>query len=66
MKIVENLLLGLLQLSVQPAVLLFLDEQGDDVAVVKAEECGVVARRVGKDGPDTGLPAHIETGRLGC
>lgn len=66
MKIVQNLLLGLLQLSVQPAILLFLNEQGDDVAVVKAEERGVVARRVGKNGLDTVLPAHTETGRLGC
>lgn len=57
----HNLLLCLLQLSVQPAVLLLLDEQGDDVAFVEAEECVVVARRVGKDGPDPGLLAHVET-----
>lgn len=66
MRIIKYLLLRLLQLSVQPAVLLFLDEQGDDVAVVEAEECLVVARRVGKDGPNSGLPAHVQTGRLGC
>lgn len=61
-----NLLLVLLQLSVQPAVPLFLDEQNDDVTVFEAQECGVVARRVGEDGPDTGLSAHVETGRVGC
>lgn len=66
MKIVSNVLLGCLQLSVKPAFLLFLNEQGDDVAVVKAEECGVVARRVGKDGLDTVLPALTEARRLGC
>lgn len=62
----ENLLLVLFQLSVQPAVPLFLDEQDDDVTVFKAQECGVAARRVGEDGPDTRLPAHVETGRVGC
>lgn len=66
MKLVKNILLCLLQLSVQPAVLLFLDKQRDDVAVVEAKQCVVVARRVGKDGSNSGLPAHIETGRLGC
>ncbi len=66
MRTVKNLLLCLLQLSVQPAVLLFLDEQGDDVAFVEAEECVVVARRVGEDGHNVGLPDHIETRRLGC
>lgn len=66
MKIVSNVLLGRLQLSVKPAVLLFLNEQGDDVAVVKAEECGIVARRVRKDGLDTVLPALTEARRLGC
>lgn len=60
-----NLLLVLLQLSVQPAVPLFLDKQDDDVAVLKAQECGIVARRVGEDGPDAGLSAHVETGRVG-
>lgn len=60
-----NLLLVLLQLSVQPAVPLFLDEQDDDVTVFKAQECGVVARCVGEDGPDTGLSAQVETGRVG-
>lgn len=43
MKVVENLLLCLLQLSIQPAVLLLLDEQTDDVSMVKAEKCVVVA-----------------------
>lgn len=62
MKKVQNVLLVLLQFSVQPAVLLLLNEKGDDVAVVEAEECGVVARRVGKDGPDSMLPANVETG----
>lgn len=61
---VRNLLLGCLQLSVHPAVLLFLNEQSDDVAVVKAEECGIVAGHVGKDGPDPGLFAEVETRRL--
>lgn len=61
-----NILLVLLQLSVQPAVPLLLEEQNDDVTVLKAQECGVVARRVGEDGPDTGLSAHVETGRVGC
>lgn len=59
-----NLLLVLLQLSVQPAVPLFLDEQDDDVTIFKAQECRVVARRVGEDGPDTGFSAHVETGRV--
>lgn len=57
-----NIQLVLLQLSVQPAVPLFLDEQDDDVTVFEAQECGVVACRVGEDGPDTGLSAHVETG----
>lgn len=61
-----NVLLVLLQLAVQPAVPLFLDEQDDDVTVFEAQECGVVARRVGEDGPDTGLSAHVETRRVGC
>lgn len=56
----------LFQLSVQPAVFLFLDEQNDDVTVFEAQECGVVARRVGEDGPDTGLSAQVETRRVGC
>lgn len=62
---IQDSLLVLLQLSIQPAVLLFLNEQGDNVAVLKAEECGVVARCVGENGPDTGLLAHVETRRLG-
>lgn len=62
----KNILLVLFQLSIQPAVLLFLDEQNDDVTVFKAQECGVVARCVGEDGPDTGLSAQVETRRVGC
>ena len=65
-KIFRHLLLCPLQLPVQPAVLLFLDEQADDVTVVEAEECVVVARRVGKDGNDPGLPDHVQARRLGC
>lgn len=60
-----NSLLRLLQLSVQPAVLLLLDEQDDDVAFFEAEQRGVVAGRVGEDRPHPGLSAHVETGRLG-
>lgn len=56
-----NLLPRPLQLSVQPAVSLFMDDQRDDVAIVKAEESVVVARRVGKDGPHSGSPGHVET-----
>lgn len=59
-----HLLLGFLQLSVQPTILLFLNEQRDDVAVVKAEECGVGASRVGKDGLDSRPFAQVETWRL--
>lgn len=65
MKKVKNILLCPLQLSVQPAVLLLLDEQGDDVTFVEAEECLVVARRVRKDGHNSGLLGHVENGRLG-
>lgn len=41
--ILEHSLLRLLQLAVQPAVLLLLDEQTNDVSMVKAEERVVVA-----------------------
>lgn len=54
---------GLLQLSVQPSVLLVLDEQHDDVTFVEAEQGFVVACRVGEDGPHPGLPAHVQTRR---
>ena len=42
-----------------------MDEQGDDVALVEAEERVVASRRVGKDGPHSSFPGHVETGRLG-
>lgn len=61
---VGNLQLVFLQLSVHPAILLFLDEQSDDVPVVEAKECGIVAGHVGEDGPDSGLFAEVETRRL--
>lgn len=60
-----NLLPRLLQLSVQPAVLLLVDEQGDDDAVVEAEECVIVARCVREDGPDPLFPGHTDTRRQG-
>lgn len=58
---VRNLLLVFLQLSVHPAILLFLNEQSDDITVIKAKECGIVAGHVGEDGPDLGLFAEVET-----
>lgn len=59
-----HLLLCFLQLSVQPTVLLFLNQQSDDVAIVKAEECGIGASHVGKDGLDARPFAQVETWRL--
>lgn len=59
-----HLLLCFLQLSVHPTILLFLNQQSDDVAVVKAEECGIGASHVGKDGLDARPFAQVETWRL--
>ena len=55
-----NSLSGPLQLSVQPAVLLLLDEQRDDVTFVEAEQCGVVPGHVGEDGSHLGLPPQVQ------
>lgn len=40
----------LLQFTVHPPVPLLGDEQDDDVALVEAEQCAVVAGSVGEDG----------------
>lgn len=47
----------LLQFTVHPPVSLVWDEQDDDVSLVKAEQCAVVASGVGEDGAHT-WPLH--------
>lgn len=50
----------LLQFAVHPPVSLVGDEQDDDVSLVKAEQCAVVAGSVREDGAHTWLLHHIE------
>lgn len=49
----------LLHFTIHPAVFLLGDEQDDDVSLVEAEQCVVVAGGVGEDGAHAGLLRHV-------
>lgn len=65
--IIQNMLMdslsALLQLAVHPAVSLLGNEQDDDVSLVEAEQCVVVAGGVREDGAHTWPLHHVVEAR---